>query len=513
MTSVRATDDKCTTGEEALFNRRWGGLEDGCVVDKVTGTYYRDFQWHTWESREITVMTRGDYEELMYQRSSSGSSSSSSSSSTWTKSDAKRKEPCSPIQSRPAEDQDEFWDFRFCATRGSTTFKSATRMQESTRPGVDYECPSGKVACSSATDFQNTICMKQADKDAGKCPITGFNIVPQTGNTKSTLQSQGWTVTDLKDDYYLLVSKTVGNNLPLTNFNLEDTPCLDSRDVSLSVGQKFYPTELDRLSVTGCREIDQFNARFDTRYTSMSSSISEEDLQDESGVLDILEAQPYVNNYVQIYNKKNILYKFWSRPAISWDLECEVDPTYPTTRSDVIVAAQEEDKIEPISASTANVLAGIAYGFGLFFAIGMFCAFMCGCMRADKEWGDSKLKLGTTICLLIQAGMFVGSYFVVAGLTDDLETRKTSITNLTLVNPCGDDFTQIPANFLPEIEEANKSIGTCKMLCIVMVLVSVLSAVLCACARRHKDSDDGHDADDGYNKVDSDPEARYYNDA
>jgi len=52
-------------------------------------------------------------------------------------------------------------------------------------------------------------------------------------------------------------------------------------------------------------------------------SISEYEIQTESKVLDKLQELPNFSQYVSRDNKKNMLNKFWSRPTISWKLECD----------------------------------------------------------------------------------------------------------------------------------------------------------------------------------------------
>ena len=55
----------------------------------------------------------------------------------------------------------------------------------------------------------------------------------------------------------------------------------------------------------------------------MGLRISEEDVQDESGVLDTLEDMPNYAQYVTSAAKDNIEYGFWSRSTIPFSLECE----------------------------------------------------------------------------------------------------------------------------------------------------------------------------------------------
>ena len=55
--AVRVTDDKCTTGEASIFARKWGGTEQGCLVNKIEGL------WGTSSKQE--VMTVADYDSYI----------------------------------------------------------------------------------------------------------------------------------------------------------------------------------------------------------------------------------------------------------------------------------------------------------------------------------------------------------------------------------------------------------------------------------------------------------------
>ena len=119
-----------------------------------------------------------------------------------------------------------------------------------------------------------------------------------------------------------MTSKTVGDSLPLTSFKLEKKPCLDPTKQSTDPSARFYPTELDRKN-NDCVLIEQFNETYDTRYADAGTTVTEYDVQDESKVLDKLEDLPNIGMYVDLKAKKNIKYGFWSRPTISWSIDCD----------------------------------------------------------------------------------------------------------------------------------------------------------------------------------------------
>ena len=79
---------------------------------------------------------------------------------------------------------------------------------------------------------------------------------------------------------YLVYSKHIKDNLPLTTTVLDARPCINPTQTS-SLSQ-FYPTELDRTEIC---EDDEGDFLFDPRYIYVGESISEFDLKDQNGVI------------------------------------------------------------------------------------------------------------------------------------------------------------------------------------------------------------------------------------
>lgn len=129
-----------------------------------------------------------------------------------------------------------------------------------------------------------------------------MKFVP-TSDLKTYNSTADYTVHEVDDEYSFVTSKTVGNNLPITSFKLEDKPCLDSKDMSVAANRQFYPLEVDNR-YNGCQTVQQFNEKFDTRYTDLGLKISEYDVQKESGVLKALEQLPNYGIYATDYTKK-----------------------------------------------------------------------------------------------------------------------------------------------------------------------------------------------------------------
>jgi len=83
FTKIKVTDDKCASGTYSVFNRVWGGTEQGCLVNKL--------DWMGYGSSQV-VMTTREYDSYISSKSSTSSKSSSNSSY-----DNRRREPCMPI--------------------------------------------------------------------------------------------------------------------------------------------------------------------------------------------------------------------------------------------------------------------------------------------------------------------------------------------------------------------------------------------------------------------------------
>ena len=196
-----------------------------------------------------------------------------------------------------------------CGTRGGEPFASVTR------PDANNQCPAGTSACSSATSAENTVCYPDDEKES-KCPITSMRFELTSG-----IDSSAATAIRVSDEYSLVFSKSSADSLPITSTQMAfSEPCMvPSEVVELPA---FYPTEIDRNRLT-CSEIH--GRREDSRYEKAGDfQVSEYDLQLDSGVLEIIKAQPMADNYVGDYEKKKEeLLSFWTRPTIQWSLTCE----------------------------------------------------------------------------------------------------------------------------------------------------------------------------------------------
>ena len=243
-----------------------------------------------------------------------------------------------------------------------------------------------------------------------------------------------------------MTSNTKGDSLPLTSFKVEAKPCLDHNDVSKAPNAEFYPLENDR-KIEDCREIAQFSERYDSRYLDLGLKISEYDVQKESDVLATLEDLPNYSLYVTDSIEQNIMYGFWSRAAIPWDLECEETHS----RDKVVAAANEEKQKESLNEVVIIVLSAIAYGVGFLFTLSITGVFICG-KFSEKVISEPKTKVGLGCCMGVQLILFIITIVLVFGQKEELVERDEALTQLSFVNECGDKYTKIPDYFLPEIE-------------------------------------------------------------
>ena len=72
-----------------------------------------------------------------------------------------------------------------------------------------------------------------------------------------------------------------------------------------------------------CPPDDQTGMTLDPRYYRSGLKIDEYTLQAGSGIMRLLEYQSDSRRFVDISAKKRTFYESWSRPTVTWSLECE----------------------------------------------------------------------------------------------------------------------------------------------------------------------------------------------
>ena len=255
-----------------------------------------------------------------------------------------------------------------------------------------------------------------------------------------------------------------------------------------------------------CHTIEQYGDKYDKRYSDLGISISEYEVQKESKVLKKLEDMPNWSMYLSESQKKQIQYKFWSRPAISWKLSC--DDKHP--RSSVLKAASHESDKEGLNPGLVIGLLAAAFGVGIavsFVALIMFCG---GC-AARRNCGKGPLRVMPTICLTIQLVMIVIVTVILWGQKEELADRKKTMENLQFVNGCGDDYMSIPKDFVPEIKQASSKATFAGILGSIQCLLTFLLCMTCGACGKSKDGDDSSDDEKDLHK-DDDEERQGLND-
>jgi hypothetical protein len=328
----------------------------------------------------------------------------------------------------------EFAGNHFCGTTGGKPFLTAERVDPSTK-----KCKSGYVACSDETSAENTICVRSGEQD--QCPITFMTFTEDEDDIKYYKNdTENYVVQKVEDDTYFVYSKTRGDSLPITSTSVEYKPCLDPIDVSRSpsVNYQFvyYETELDKQK-EDCGLVPQFDERYDTRFEKLDFSVSEYDVQDDNGVIDIIYRQPLARDQVQIHQKDQIKYDFWGRSTIPWSLECEA--TIP--RGEVYdIAAQEADKF--------NMNYGLVMGFSIFLCVFIgftLCfSFTVGCTdKNDDAWETGPVKCFSIAQFLVQGGVCIFLICRINWMFQEITQRYDAMVDLTIVNGCSDMFTTI----------------------------------------------------------------------
>ena len=98
-------------------------------------------------------------------------------------------------------------------------------FQNVTRPDESNQCPENTSPCSSNTQAENTVCYAEEDLEKA-CPITDVQVIESSATT--AFRAKGYTILDVAFNSTASVAYYKGaDNLPLTQFKLEASPCID----------------------------------------------------------------------------------------------------------------------------------------------------------------------------------------------------------------------------------------------------------------------------------------------
>lgn len=158
-------------------------------------------------------------------------------------------------------------------------------------------------------------------------------------------------------------------------------------------------------------------------------------------------------------------------------------------------AANKESDKDSLQEGTIIALLAIAFGGGVLGSF-IYMVLFCGACCSRSDFG--KQRVPGIICLGIQMILLFVTTILMNGQRGELTERKESLEALSFVNGCGDEYMNIPENFVPMIKEVN---GNAMFAVILGAVQFALSLVLCgACAigggskgSEDKDSDDDED--------------------
>ena len=191
-------DQPCPTGTYDMFNRTWHGTDAGC------------------------------------NGGTDGVLAGEACTAAWS-----RLSPIGPIV------QGSGLGRRICGRQGGRPFLHATRPD--LRSGA---CPPGTEACSGYTAPASVVCYHSAAGETveDSCPITGLSLF--TATDAAPAGGEGYTTLEFAPanrthGLYLAYTRAAADNLALTSFLIEPTPCLLPGLEYTQQGVHHWPLERD----------------------------------------------------------------------------------------------------------------------------------------------------------------------------------------------------------------------------------------------------------------------------
>ena len=168
---------------------------------------------------------------------------------------------------------------------------------------MDAKCPANTQACSPVTTGRNTVCYPAAEL-AASCPITDIQFA--VGNEPEYAEYEKLDYGGMK----LVYTKTGADQRPITTTKVGPRPCANGAQYSRrETDAGLYYLEQD-ASKQACERPD------DRYYMLRDFTVSEYDVQQASGVYDVLASLPGYN--ITDESKKATEYSFWARPTVPW---------------------------------------------------------------------------------------------------------------------------------------------------------------------------------------------------
>jgi len=158
-------------------------------------------------------------------------------------------------------------------------------IYDSPQANKDGGCPNGYKACSSKTkNWSDVVCLKKTSD----CPTlkTRFYETKNIGDL-----GDEWQSTQFDSNMSIAWTKTDSTSGPLEKTYLGVIPCLDPT-IIVSHSQGLFSQEVQK-QVDECSTAYEGLPKYDYRFKKLERySISEFDLQTESGVLKTLQRMP-----------------------------------------------------------------------------------------------------------------------------------------------------------------------------------------------------------------------------
>lgn len=219
-----------------------------------------------------------------------------------------------------------------------------------------------------------------------------------------------------------------------------DTPCANPTEVSLPAGYTPFKAEIGQKTCTVSKLNDMIN---DPRYVKNNYRANMLDLQEDNGVMNVKIGTFGMGSYRgggYDYNQdsmmlKNIYLDLWSRPTLSWKLECESNPE--TTRAKFYQAFGDRYEF-PTRITVAMVFAFI----GMTVEI---CAGGCSIAQGGLKDEDISytFRLGATVCGLIFA---INMIWMANTAATTIKNSSSSLHSLEMINDCADEYTELPVD-------------------------------------------------------------------
>lgn len=245
---------------------------------------------------------------------------------------------------------------------------------------------------------------------------------------------------DTIDDRISIVWSQDADKLPVSSTTVSDTPCMNPSEASYPSSYRPFDAEYRPGS---CSTSVTNGLTYDPRYEKEDITVSELELQEDNGVFDYKAREFGRGRY---YNERDdermlekVVHNLWTRPNLHWDLECESNAA--TTRAAMYTAISDPYQF-PTRIITAAVFAFIAMSIEIF---GMCCGVVQGGLTNPKAMFMT--RAASMCCAAIFA---INIVWMANTAATTIRDSKDKVHDLSLVNACSDDVSQLPADTIED---------------------------------------------------------------